>query len=193
MRIRDRITFLVDNIQPPSGYRTKHLTLTIKNQSDLSTMTLQILHSFKELRKTNSWKKHVNGGAFVVEVTGEHGNWHVHLHIIIEAKYYKWAELLKLWMKLSPGRGVYIQDIPKGEIILYLTKYISKTATPEDDRDELNEALKGSRLFQPFGSWYAINRLYELPPKHCPDCDHATFIVLSIMTEGVFDTFWKEA
>lgn len=177
MRIRQRLEFLVNNVKPAPGMNFKHLTLTVKNQNDLSLMTTAIMKSFRKLRQTASWKSHVSGGAFVVEITGDSSGWHVHLHIIIEAKYYKWATLLALWMRLSAGRGVYIQNIPKRQVVRYLTKYLSKNDVPEDDQLELNDALKGVRLFQPFGSWFAINLAYVKPPQHCNGCSNPCFIV----------------
>lgn len=174
-RVRNRLDFLVKNVERRVGYNFKHLTLTIKNQSNLSVMTDIIMSSFKALRKTSSWKKHVCGGAFVIEVTGGHGNWHVHLHIIIQSLYYDFKEILKLWMRLSPGRGVYIQNIPKDQIVHYLTKYLSKSETPKGDRDELNRALKGTRLFHAFGVWYALNRKYTPPEQTCKVCDKPCF------------------
>lgn len=191
-RIRHRLEFLVENVNPRPGYRLKHLTLTIKNQSDLALMVSTLFSCFKELRQTASWKAHVDGGAFVCEITGCSGNWHVHIHAIIEARYYKWAEILKLWMQISPGRGVYIQNIPKREIVRYLTKYLSKNDTPIGDRDELNDALKGTRLYQPFGSWYAINLKYVKPPPLCPDCKGSFFMLSGEFSEISDIRFWKE-
>jgi len=95
-------------------------------------------------------------------------------------------------MKLSPGRGVYIQNIPKREAVRYLTKYLSKSDVPEDDQDELNETLKSIRLFQPFGSWFAINLLYKPPPKQCRNCKTPCFCVFTVVANDPFSTFEKE-
>lgn len=174
-RVRKRLDALVGCVRHVPSYSFKHLTLTIKNQRNLSVMVRVIFNSFKKLRQTSSWKEHVLGGAFVTEVTGSKGNWHVHLHIIIQAKYYEWTELLALWRKLSPGRGVFIQDIPKAQTVRYLTKYLTKCETSIYDRDELNHALKGTRLFQPFGTWYGFNKAYIPPAPVCKGCDEPSF------------------
>jgi len=178
-RIRNRLNFLVKSVDRRVGYCFKHLTLTIKNQTNLFSMTRTILKSFRKLRATRSWKNHVAGGAFVVEVTGNSDNWHVHLHVIIQSKYYAFAEILKLWSNLSPGRGVYIQNIPKNQIVGYLTKYLSKTSTLDADRSELNKALKGIRLFHAFGSWFALNKKYKPPKPKCKKCGNACFCLYS--------------
>jgi len=92
---------------------------------------------------------------------------------------YEWEVLMELWMKISPGRGVWIRNIPNDQGVRYLTKYITKTEVLDCDKIVLNEALKGTRLFQPFGSWYAINITYKPPPKQCRECDDPCFILMS--------------
>lgn len=184
LRVRNRLDFLVKSVQARTSYNFKHLTLTIKNQKNLSVMTDVIMKSFRNLRKTASWKSHVCGGAFVTEVTGNSGDWHVHLHVIIQSTYYDFKEILKLWMRLSPGRGVYIQNIPKDQIVRYLTKYLSKCNVPDCDKDELNQALKGVRLFQPFGTWFALNRKYTPPTPRCQKCEDPCFCVYAEVFEG---------
>lgn len=192
LRIRQRLNFLSDNIKPPPGFNIKFLTLTIKNQQDLAAMTRTIVNCFRKLRQTRSWKHHVRGGAFVLEITGNSGDWHVHLHIIIEARYYKWAEILKLWMKISPGRGVWIEDIPKRQITRYLSKYLTKTSTSLVDRVEMNDALRGTRLFSPFGTWYAMNLTYEKPPLQCRKCPDPCFILYTDLVEDASFTYERE-
>lgn len=184
IRIRNRLEFLVKNVSRRTGYNFKHLTLTIKNQKNLALMTSDIVKCFRNLRKTRSWKTHVCGGAFVCEITGYSGNWHVHLHVIIQSKYYPFKEILHHWMKLSPGRGVYIQNIPKNQIVRYLTKYLTKSDVPDADHYEMNQALKGMRLFQPFGDWFSINRLYIKPAQHCRKCDKPCFCLYGETFKG---------
>jgi len=190
--VRSRLEFLVKNVKPPSSYNFKHLTLTIKNQQNLSTMVQSIVKSFRKLRQTRSWKLHVNGGAFVLEITGKPSAWHVHLHIIIESRYYDWKTLLDLWMRLSTGRGVYIQDIPRRQIIRYLTKYLSKTSVEPLISEDVNKALKGTRLFQPFGSWFSINRTYEKPVQLCQRCSGSSFMIYGEYSDTMDIIRWKE-
>ena len=191
-RVRNRLDFLISNVQCPPTYNFKHLTLTIKNQQNLSLMALNIVNSFRKLRQTSSWKSRVRGGAFVIEITGEPSNWHVHLHIVIESKYYKWDKLLALWMKFSSGRGVWINNLPKSRIIGYLTKYISKSSVPIKHRDIINKALKCTRLFQPFGTWFSINRTYVKPKPICKRCSGTSFYIVGEYSDFYDTRFWKE-
>lgn len=191
-RVRNRLTQLIALVKPSRGYGIKHLTLTIANMQVLPSMVSSIQQSFRKLRQTKSWKYHVIGGAFVIEVTGEHGNWHVHLHIVIEARYYRWEDLLRLWMKVSTGRGVWINDLQKRNIVNYLTKYLSKNIPPSNDRNEMNDALKGTRLFQPFGSWFGLNREYKKPLFVCEECGGRHLILYSECFPGESNFFTKE-
>jgi len=155
-------------------------------------MVAEIVKSFRKLRQTKSWKFHVKGGAFVLEIKGEANDWHVHIHAIIEAKYYEWATIRNLWKKLSSGQGVYIQNIPKHKIVHYLTKYISKTETSEECRKDINDALRGTRLFQPFGSWFAINKLYKKPANVCSECNGKCFMISGEYSDHSDIRFWKD-
>lgn len=170
LRVRHRIEFLLKGISFPPGTRLKHLTLTIPNQPDLPTMLKKLTSSFRKLRHTAWWKNHVIGGCFVLEVTGTEGNWHGHIHSIISAYYLKWETLRNLWIRFSGGRGVWISVIPRNEAIRYLSKYLTKPDLPDATLKLVSGALKGYRLFQPYGSWYGISNMYHRPLAKCSKC-----------------------
>lgn len=169
-RIRKRITWLIGQVRVSKGMRLKHLTLTIPNQPDLPIMLKHLLKSFRKLRSTPFWKNHVNGGAFVIEVTGKADSWHGHLHMVIDATYLDWEKLKNLWIRFSSGRGVWISVIPGSQAVRYLTKYLTKPDVPDCDLSEINKSLKGFRLFQPFGSWYSVSGKYKPPKSKCSSC-----------------------
>ncbi len=185
-RVRSRLKFLLANIRDEDHYGTKHLTLTIPNMSSLDGMVRRITKAFRKLRSRAYWKNHVLGGAFVLEITGRPGNWHVHIHAIIQAKYMTWNTLHKLWLKVSGGRGVYIQKIPRKQCILYLTKYLSKSGMPGQVMIAMSDALKGARLFSPFGTWYAVSKLYVRPVCLCSECKTGTFELYDQIVYGKF-------
>jgi hypothetical protein len=151
-------------------FSIKHLTLTIPNQKTANLAARQIIQAFRAVRRRHLWRKYVKGGAFVIEATGGRGNWHIHIHAIIESKFFPWEQLHALWKECSPGQGVYLQRIPPGAVVSYLTKYMTKVQVPDDDVDELAAALKGFRMFQPFGSWHNLPAAPPLRPMRCPDC-----------------------
>lgn len=187
----DRIDFLVKNARAVSSYRMKMLTLTIPNQDDVGEMITSLLKSFRRMRQRIEWKNKVDGGVFVVEITGRPGNWHAHLHIIMQSRWFSVETLFKLWQACSPGRGVWIDDIPPNRAVAYCIKYISKPSVPDHVLDEVNEGMKGLRLFHPFGSWHNLNLTYKKPPALCQKCGEQTLIPLAEFT-GSWDPFWKE-
>jgi len=139
-------------------------------------MIKQLTGSFRRLRQRALWKNHVAGGAFVLEVTKTDAGWHAHIHAIIQSSFIKWKLLVADWKAVSGGQGVYIKKIPKTDIIRYLTKYLTKTSLSIPDQFDASGALKGSRLFQPFGSWYAISCDAPRYKPHCTHCQATDFM-----------------
>lgn len=169
-RVRQRLQWLVNLIKLDKGYGVKFLTLTIKNQPHLDDMLQDLVKSFRKLRNRAFWKRNVSGGAFVLEVTGSQGDWHAHIHAVLEAKFMNFYELLDIWKKVSSGKGVYIKRLPKSAIIHYLTKYLSQPSVIPELVNEVSDDIAGFRLFQPFGSWYARNGTFVLKKAGCPKC-----------------------
>lgn len=169
-RIRNRLDFLIHQVKQLPGMRLKHLTLTLPNQPDLPSMLKHLVKSFRKLRQSVWWKNHVSGGAFVLEVTGREGDWHGHIHTVLMGAYFVWETLRNLWIRFSGGRGVWVNAIPQTEVVKYLTKYLTKPDLPETALALVNQSLKGYRMFQPYGSWYAFNNLYVKPKPICPKC-----------------------
>ncbi len=169
-RVRNRLRWICAQILPRNGYRMKFLTLTVRNQADLSEMVDHLLKSFKKIRNSRFWKTRVQGGAFVLEVTGVPNNWHAHLHIILFARFLKQSVLVTEWIRCSGSRGVYIKEIPSSKAINYVTKYLSKTKDEVPFHDLKSSVLKGRRLFQPFGDWHGFSFGVGKSPSVCHSC-----------------------
>lgn len=186
LRVRSKLTGFIKVHRCTGSYGYKHLTLTIKNQPDLKVMVKSLSKSFRRLRQRQIWKKNVRGGVFVVEITRKDSGWHAHLHIIIEAKYMVYSDLLAAWEAVSLGSGVYIRRIPPGQIVRYLTKYITKSELGIEYQRVASEALKGTRLFQPFGTWHNPIQAIQLELFKCPDCERTKWVF------GSFDAFFRK-
>lgn len=180
-RVRRRLKWLVDQIPFRRDYVIKFLTLTISNQPKLAPMLKHITSSFRRLRQRAAWKKHVLGGAYVLEVTGSPGNWHAHIHIVIQSKWFPWKILKPLWVKCSGSQGVWIDDLPKHKIVHYLSKYLSKSSVLEPLENEVAESLKGFRLFHPFGDWFATSKRYVDEKPGCPECHSHVFCPVDLI------------
>jgi len=183
-RVRLRLTSIIKQTPFIPGYDFKHLTLSIRNRQDLPGMITFLITSFKLLRRTIYWKHHVAGGAFVIEVSGQPLSWHAHLHIVIQCNWMKWEHLLAAWSHVSRGRGVYITRIPKGDIIRYLTKYLTKPSVAPVHVEVIADPLKSYRLFQTFGKWHTIKVLILKEPALCPKCKAAAWIPFDILYRG---------
>lgn len=180
-RLRRKIKALLQLYRLPEGYRFKHITLTLKSESNARDMQKHVISAFRRLRQRQFFGNLVDGGLYVVEITGKPNAWHVHLHILCSSLRLPWKRLLIEWKKCSGGRGVYIQNCSKGELINYMTKYVSKTSLPPHLQQEASDALKGSHLFTVFGCFHNLRRqLPKLKPT-CPQCKKATLELLDII------------
>jgi len=177
-RVRHRIQWMSSRVKHPDNHSLSHLVLTAKNQPEITPMFDQLLVSFRRMRKTKLWSRFVSGGAFVVEVTGDDGNWHVHLHVIIYNSYFPHKQLSNLWNHSGGGTHIYIERLKKRDITHYLTKYLSKSEVAPKNRAAVNAALKHCRLFQPFGSWFKASHGYVQPKCECPICHKSSWISL---------------
>lgn len=170
VKIRQKLDLFCSSREITKGVTFKFLTLTIKSQPDLKPMVDLLLKSFRKLRQRKLWKNKVFGGAFVIEMTLSDGSWHPHIHAVIEGHYIPYKKLLEDWTAITGDTGVFIQMIPVLAITRYLTKYITKTSLDEAAQIEASEALKGKRLFQPFGSWHSGFGNLDLPKTLCRKC-----------------------
>lgn len=151
------------------------ITLSVPNCSDLSDGIDELLRCFRRLRQRSYWKNNVDGGAFVIEVKGNPGNWHPHIHAIVASHYLNWNKLHQSWNQVSGGLSVYISNIPKTAIVNYILKYLTKPSVSLNLLQDVAFSLKSKRLFQPFGSWHSP--FNKLPKIHCvcSKCGSASF------------------
>lgn len=180
-RTAAKLRALVTQIHPPFAHSFKHLTLTIRNHPDLPWMHRTLLQSFRRLRSHLLWQRTVRGGAFVFETTGQPGNWHLHLHAILEARYIPWSLLHDRWQKVSAGRGVYITTAPPKRICWYLTKYLTKNQLSAEASRSASKDLASTRLFTTFGTWHNISIKLPHIGYPCPKCNDSTWFPLDLL------------
>ena len=171
MKIRMKLKHFIDNNVLDKFYSYQHITLAIKNQIDLKPMIETLVKGLRKMRQRKYWKQNVKGGAFVVEITKKTGLWHAHLHLVVEAKWLDWYQIRTDWHACSGGKSVYIQRIPASQIVRYVTKYITKTDLSLVFQVIASEAIKGMRMFQPFGSWHNPITSFKIPLYVCPHCE----------------------
>lgn len=169
-RVRNRLLFILDNNRPKPGYILKMITLSTRNCQSLEIGVRHLVKSFRRLRQRNIWKTHVDGGATIIEVTGEPGNWHPHLHILCWCRRIDWKSLKNSWTSVSGGLGCYIINTSRKSACFYVTKYITKAEVPEGAWDKVGKILVKYRLFQRFGSWQGIKIPKKISDYPCPKC-----------------------
>lgn len=169
-RVANRLKSLVNASVPGSGERLKMITLTIPKVQDAREGVRTLLSSFRRLRSRPLWRNSVSGGAFILEICGRPGAWHIHAHILLNALYIPVRRLSKLWAQVSPGKIVDIRLAARDRAVTYLTKYLAKASVPDGLQVVVSDALKGTRMFQPFGSWYHALPPDKKVPFKCPCC-----------------------
>lgn len=159
------------------GYRLKMLTLSRQNCANLKEGLDELISSFRRLRQTKLWDSHIAGGLFVIEVTGEPGNWHPHIHSFIYSLRIEWEDLLRRWSKCSKGgTGVYIKNVSNDGAVYYVTKYITKPGAEPEYSFLLEDALKGRRMFQRFGSFHRVKLPKRLTARKCEKCGECDWL-----------------
>lgn len=143
----------------------RFVTLTLKhNDFPLNDQLDRLYQSFRTLRRRPFWRQHVTGGAMFLEVKiGDDGRYHPHFHILCETKWLDTYHLSEDWHKVTGDS--FRCDVRPIENAQYRAKYVTKYATKPCDYsivrnpaklDEFVCAIKGRRLYQPFGSWKAL-------------------------------------
>jgi plasmid rolling circle replication initiator protein Rep len=156
--------------------KLKMLTLTVPNTGHCRESVRDIIKSFKRLRATRFWKAGVYGGAYVIEITCPKGQYHVHIHALIDAEYLPVHTISKLWDTVSPGKIVWISQIKSDVAISYMLKYITKPDTSTVSLEHLNDALRDCRLFQTFGRWHGAVPRTDPPPYECSVCGNTCWL-----------------
>lgn len=157
--------------------------------------------AFQRLRKNKSLPE-LKGGCYTIEVVPKEDGYHIHMHIIVDANFIAQKRLMAAWGEiieiLCPS--VDIRDASGGAAAKYVSKYVTKglgkNATPAQFVD-LWEAIRGSRLFALFGTWYRDAAKLETlmmgkdkPQAVCPHCKAVGTCFDPRFGRQLFGEFW---
>lgn len=176
---------LQEKISDRPHVRHRFITLTLQHSDDpLRDQIATLYRSFRKLRSSPLWKKTQDGGAFFLEVkrdinspankqrirSGLRPQWHPHLHIVSAGRYLNGFDLSAAWLKSTgTSRMVDIRLLRDArEAVHYVTKYITKSTSPDVWRDDEAAAewlcaSRGVRTCSTFGTWRKF-RLTQSPP-----------------------------
>jgi len=173
------------------------LTLTVKNGPDLAERATHLRQAFKKLRRRAWWRAHVAGGVAVEEVTRNvrTGEWHPHLHLIIDADVSQavlQAELAVLWAVVTQDSHILdLRPFHGAEVAHDLRELCKYTAKISDivERPVLVGVYlayaRRRRLIFTFGSCYGVaaeavlaaaeaeepaQERTDVEQQPCPDC-----------------------
>lgn len=158
----------------------KFITLTMPRWTRNPRDGIKYLREcFTRLREQKLWKL-VRGGCYQIELKRKPDGWHIHLHMLLDAKFIPRQQLFVAWRDIL-GVGFVSVDVracrtPQQRA--YVTKYVAKAsdfAGAPEAVVEWYEATKGSRLFGTLGEWYNAKLEELLDPTEykpfVPACD----------------------
>jgi len=141
----------------------RFITLTLRHASTpLPDQLTRLYASFRALRRSKLWARHVSGGAAVLEISFARSSqeWHPHLHVICHGTYIPKEALSAAWLQATGDS--FIVDVrlvrDSKQLASYVTKYVTKPIPSAISNDpprlaELVRACASRRLVLTFGTW----------------------------------------
>lgn len=161
----------------------KHVVLTTRNTTDLDKPTV-LRHKKNLVRLLRSvFASEWGGGTCNLEVTNEGRGWHLHSHLLIQAKWIDAGQLAKTWAKIVGQEFaiVKVKDARESSYLNELTKYAAKPAQVAAwSGDEILDyiiAFDRIRTWWTFGVLNGLTSLWKrrerepTPGCECGKCD----------------------
>lgn len=161
----------------------KLLTLTIRSSDrPLHDQIQHLKESFTRLRRQKGWKARVAGGLATFEITFNEtrGQWHPHLHAIIDSPFYPLEKLRSAWQEATGDSSIVdIRRVnSKSSAASYIAKYVSKSNNAAEFPDariaEWASEVRSLRFFTTFGIMHGMKTDDPDAPE-VPDKDHETY------------------
>ena len=138
----------------------KHVVLTVQNVMTLNRGHVNEVKKWFTRLRHRKFCRNWRGGFYSVEVTNEGRGWHLHLHVLVDARWIDAGELARQWAAVTGnfGKIVKVKDCRKADYLSEVTKYAVKGSelagwTPGQISDFIR-AFDGCRTFGVFGSLY---------------------------------------
>ena len=159
----------------------KHVVLTVQNVPTLARGHVDELKKWFTRLRHRKFCRNWRGGFYSVEVTNEGRGWHLHLHVLVDARWIDAGELARQWAAVTNdlGKIVKVKDCRKADYLNEVTKYAVKGSElaawePQQIADFIR-AFDGCRTFGVFGSLYGKRTEFAEWLKsirdHKPKCD----------------------
>ncbi len=135
-----------------------------------------IRSAFQRLLHRKYFCKRIRGGLYVIEIRFGETGWNVHLHALIDASYLDQHAISKTWQQITGDS--YVVDIRQAFSaragLRYILKYMLKPPVLNDQESVYDRVLKGTRLVQPFGVFYRVEKGKSV--LACPQCGRTDWI-----------------
>ena len=149
----------------------KFLTLTLKHSdAPLNHQVNSLYAYFRKFRLCAPMKKGAKGGIwfFQLKRSKNTGQWHPHLHCVIEGAYMPQKKLSEVWQRITFGSKIVhikpIHDFEKSaeEVARYASSPADLTTNAESDYVEIFESMKHRRSC---GTWGTARSVSLRQPK----------------------------
>lgn len=163
-----------------SWNKVRIFELTLKNipDRDFGKNTIKYLRKcFSKLIHRKFYKKSINGGFYFLHITNRGNGWHPHLHIVYDGDYIPKKKLEADWFDITGDSFVVwirANNSVSKALQYLLSDLLQKTKIRNQDRDQYNAVLKGSRIVQGFGKYSKIS---FKRPFVCPECGNDSWVV----------------
>lgn len=142
----------------------KHVVLTCRNFPLLTRKKIRwFLKQFAKIRKTSIFKQ-CRGGCISVELTNESRGWHLHAHILCDARWIDAGDLAVRWGKLMHQEFAIVKVLDvhgqsyAHEVCKYVVKGSELVSWQPDMINQFIQAVSGVRMFTTWGSLFKIRR-----------------------------------
>ena len=153
------------------------MTLTVKSELNFGREEIyKIRGYFRRLIRLRSWKKHVIGGLYVIEITHTKNGFHFHFHILYQGEYYPFEKLRYDWKYITGDSYIiWISGVRDSQNSFdYLLDYVTKSETGNIPREVFAREMKGIKLVQFFGVWTKIKGIIK--KSKCKICNASNWI-----------------
>lgn len=145
----------------------KHVVLTLKNLPELTKGHVRQARDFLTKLRRSKFARNWVGGFYSIEVTEEGRGFHLHFHLLVDARWIDAIELSAQWERSTNGMGriVKVKDARGKDYLSEVTKYAVKgvqLAMWEPDKIvQFLDAFDGVRTFGVFGSLYGARTKFK--------------------------------
>jgi len=177
----------------------KHVVLTVRNAGTLDKTYLKWFKACLGKLRRRKFARNWHGGFYSIEVTNEGRGWHVHAHLLIDARFIDNQALAVEWANIV-GQDfaiVKVKDVRQKSYLNEVTKYAVKSHDlarwSAADVVAFVVAVKGSRMFGTFGSlfkqrgeWREFIDTQTREPEKCP-CGCTLFRIMDARLAEVYE------